>query len=413
MNKLRIGFMLALTTCGCSAEAPNAEDMGQVAEAVLGPTLPSGFVKTKIGTVSGAVDATYDPSNGDYQIVGSGAGLFKTNGQTGSDNFYFVNKSLVGDGEVTMDFNGYTGSAELNVEVRSQLNATSSHVQLGRSSAIYRQAIGGPVNSVGYNYAGSITKLVRRGNTITGYSSQDGVYWTPSNPPVSVTLTGLGAAAAFGVELASGSATTTETAWLDSLLVGKLPLSLAAQDIGAPSPAGSATIDYNFNGGSFTIRGGGAGIKGTADSFQFTYRTLIGDGTIIAQVEPPNGSSAVSAGLMVRKSLSSNASNVFVAMNNSDELVTTSRTTSGGNTSAPVRFTAGQYGGWMKLTRTGNSIASFSSVDGFNWTPFKTVSLTDLSSTVYVGMAIASGLSGTLGTTTADHFQFAPVADQP
>jgi hypothetical protein len=116
---------------------------------------------------------------------------------------------------------------------------------------------------------------------------------------------------------------------------------------------------------------------------------------------------------MIRKSLGNNASNTFVAMNNSDELVTTSRTTSGGNTSAPVRFTAGQYGGWMKLTRTGSSVASYSSVDGVNWTPFKTVSLTDLGSTVYVGMAISSGQSGTLGTTTADHFQFAPVADQP
>jgi hypothetical protein len=405
--------MLALTTCGCSAEAPSAEDVGQVAEAVFGPTLPSGFVKTKIGTVGSAVDATYDPGNGDYQIVGSGAGLFKTNGQTGSDNFYFVNKSLAGDGEVTMDFSGYTGNAELNIEVRSQLNATSSHVQLGRSSAIYRQAINGPVNSVGYNYAGTLTKLVRRGNTITGYSSSDGVYWTPANPPVSVTLSGIGAAAAYGVELASGSPTGTETGWLRSLLVGRLPLSLTAQDVGAPTPAGSANINYAFNGGSFTLSGGGAGIKGTADAFQFTYRTLVGDGTVIAQVEPPNGSAAVSAGLMVRKSLSSNASNVFVAMNNSDELVTTSRTTSGGNTSAPVRFTAGQYGGWIKLTRTGSSIASFSSVDGVTWTPFRTVSLTDLSSTVYVGLAIASSASGTLGTTTADHFQFAPVADQP
>jgi hypothetical protein len=415
MNKLGTGLILTLVTCGCSAaiDDGSAEELGESAQALYGPTLPTGWNKTKIGAANGAVAANYDPDTGNYRITGSGVGMFQINGQKGADNFYFVNKTVTGDGEVSMFWNTYDGPAELNIDVRSQLNSTSSHVQLGRSSTIYRKDINGPVTTAGYNYAGTWTKLVRRGNTITGYSSADGFYWTPANPPVSVTLGGIGAAAYFGVEVAGGSATATANAELDSMVAGALPLSLTAQGIGGPTPSGSTTIDYQVNGGTFTVKGGGAGVKGTSDSFQFTYRPLVGDGTIIAQVEPPNGTSVVNAGLMLRKSLSSNSSNVFVSMDNQDELLITSRATSGGSTTAPERFNKGSYGGWIKLTRVGNTISSYSSVDGVNWTSFQSATLSDLGSSVYVGIAIASGQNGTLATTTVDSFKFLPNADQP
>ena len=74
-----------------------------------------------------------------------------------------------------------------------------------------------------------------------------------------------------------------------------------------------------------------------------------------------------------------------------DELLTTARATSGGQTTAPEPFRAGAYGGWIKLVRSGTTVTSYSSVDGVSWDNFKGVTLSDLGTTAQVGIAISSG----------------------
>jgi hypothetical protein len=418
---LSLALALAAAGCGDVAGATDDDAPAAVREAVAGPTLPAGFAVTKLGTVNGAVGATYDPANGAWSVTGGGVGLFATTGKAGADNTTFVNKSLAGDGEVTMRW-GFIASTpnETRAMIRSQLNATSSYAALGlRAPATTvvndessRAAIGGVVTAGNRSDTFGGVKLVRRGNAVTGYVSYDSIAWQRASPPLALTLGGVGGAAFFGVEVASGSATGVSRVDFDEFQVGRLPLGLVAQDVGNPTPAGASGVDYDNDGGTITARGAGLGVKGTSDSFQFTYRTLAGDGRISARLAPPNGSTAgVRGGLMLRRSLAANASNAFLSMSNSDELLLNSRSVTGGAASAEQAF-AGSFAGWVQLERQGNTVTASSSLDGRQWTTFRSVTLSDLGSTVDVGIAVTNGGGGALAQVDVDHFWFSPATYQ-
>lgn len=59
---------------------------------------------------------------------------------------------------------------------------------------------------------------------------------------------------------------------------GSLPSPWVDKDVGGVGLAGSAS----YANGTFTVRGAGADIWGTADGFNFVYQALSGDGQIVA-----------------------------------------------------------------------------------------------------------------------------------
>jgi hypothetical protein len=69
-------------------------------------------------------------------------------------------------------------------------------------------------------------------------------------------------------------------------------------------------------------------------------------------------------------------------------------------------FTADQAGGtgtapiWLKLTRSGGTVAAYRSADGTTWTPAGTTALTGAAT---IGLFVTSHASGDLGTTVFDH----------
>ena len=71
---------------------------------------------------------------------------------------------------------------------------------------------------------------------------------------------------------------------------------------------------------------------------------------------------------------------------------------------------------WLRLTRVGNAITGFDSLDGTDWTKIGTISLRGLARTVQVGLLVTSPFdynkgSATLSTATFD--QVNPVGDFP
>ena len=79
-----------------------------------------------------------------------------------------------------------------------------------------------------------------------------------------------------------------------------LPSGWSNQDIGSVAVAGSASVSN----GVFTLAGSGADIWGTADQFHFAYRTLTGNGSIVARVATlQNVDQWTKAGVMIRASL--------------------------------------------------------------------------------------------------------------
>ncbi|HEY7640178.1 MAG TPA: PQQ-dependent sugar dehydrogenase [Steroidobacteraceae bacterium] len=167
-------------------------------------------------------------------------------------------------------------------------------------------------------------------------------------------------------------------------------------DIGAVAAAGSNSVSGN----SFTERASGADIWNTADEFRFVYRTLTGDGEITAQVASvTNTHEWTKAGVMVRESLAANSRFALMCVTPGKGAAFHYRTMTGGN-AAPSNSgdltTTAPY--WVRVTRQGATVSGYLSADGVSWTLRNTVTLSNLASTVYVGLALTSHLDGTLAT---------------
>src|SRR5205085_5117831 len=121
-------------------------------------------------------------------------------------------------------------------------------------------------------------KLTRSGNSVGAAYSSDGLGWT-SLDTVTVTLP---TNALVGLPIASHNNTQLATATIDNvaLTTTALPAPWTQQDVGAVGVAGSAT----FANGTFTVKGSGADIWGTADAFHYVYQPLDGDVTVQAHV---------------------------------------------------------------------------------------------------------------------------------
>jgi phosphatidylserine/phosphatidylglycerophosphate/cardiolipin synthase-like enzyme len=177
-----------------------------------------------------------------------------------------------------------------------------------------------------------------------------------------------------------------------------LPSGWAHADIGVTPIAGDAT----FSNGVYTITGSGADVWGTADAFHFAYRTMTGDGTIVARVASiPQGIHAwVKAGVMIRASLTAGSAHAFMLASASKGMAFQRRGVSGGES----QNTAGTMSAaprWVKLQRNGNMFSAYESANGVNWTLVGTDSI-PMGSTVYVGLAVTSHNTSATATCTID-----------
>lgn len=176
-------------------------------------------------------------------------------------------------------------------------------------------------------------------------------------------------------------------------LAQTLPSGWSTSDIGAVGATGSAS----GSGGSFTVKGAGADVWGTADAFRFAYTTLAGDGSIVAEVSSVQYvSNWTKAGVMMRETLSPGSKQAFMLVSAGKGLAFQRRTSTGGtstNTAGPAA-TAPYF---VRLTRTGSTITAYASTTGSTWTRIGSDTIS-MASTIYVGLAVSSHVAGTLAT---------------
>ena len=171
-----------------------------------------------------------------------------------------------------------------------------------------------------------------------------------------------------------------------------LPWGWSMADVGAPSSAGGA----NFGPGAIAVSSGGTDINGTSDQFTLLYRTLAGDGTLIARVATLQSADPLSqGGLMIRESLAPGARHVAVLVTPGGT-VFRSRVSDGANTQS-VAVAAGAGPVWLKLDRLSNVFIASQSFDGVTW-QFVGSAPVPLSPTAFVGLAVASHKSGAVAT---------------
>ncbi len=196
--------------------------------------------------------------------------------------------------------------------------------------------------------------------------------------------------------LAKTSATGSFTTGSSST-TGPLPTGWLNRDIGSVSAAGSA----GYSSGVFTVKGSGADIWGSADEFQFVYKTLTGDGSIVARVTSVQNVNAwTKAGVMMRETLSAGARNALMLVSPGKGLAFQRRTATGGATTSTI--VAGAAPSWVKVTRTGGTFSAYVSSDGATWKLVGSQSMT-MPSTIYVGLAVGSHADGTVATAKFDN----------
>lgn len=171
------------------------------------------------------------------------------------------------------------------------------------------------------------------------------------------------------------------------------------QDVGSVGLAGSG----DYASGTFTIKGSGTDIAGTADQFHYVYQPLNGDGTIVARVAGiGNTSSWAKAGVMIRESLATGAKHastvIEYASSSGAQLV--DRTATGGST-ATVTQTGVAAPYWVKLQRAGNAFTSSISSNGTTWTQIGTATVS-MSTSAYIGLAVTAQNNAVLNTSVLD-----------
>lgn len=175
------------------------------------------------------------------------------------------------------------------------------------------------------------------------------------------------------------------------------PSPWTAQDVGSVGVAGSTT----YSSGTFTVKGSGADIWGSADAFQFARQPLTGDGTIVARVASVENVQAwTKAGVMVRGDAAAGAAYAAMIVSAGKGLSFQYRKTAGGLT-ANVAM-AGTAPRWVRLVRAGNAVTASTSSDGAAWTTVGSIALT-MPATVQVGLVVTSHSATTAATAAFDH----------
>ena len=373
------------------------------------PALPSPWESQDIGAVGVAGSAS--ATNGVFTVSGAGTDIWGT-----SDAFHYAFRAWSGDGTLIARVVSLSGSqswTKMGVMIRSSTAPDSAHALMlvSRSKGMafqYRTANGGSTSST----AGSAStaprwvKLERVGSVISAFESGDGTAWTLVG---SATFT-MPAGVLVGLVAHSHTTTALATATFDNVSVTTpsgeppppppppLPAGWESRDVGAVGVAGSA-IESS---GTFTVRGAGADIWGTADAFHYAYRSLSGDGTIVARVASIDGSQAwTKMGVMIRNSTAANAAHALMLVSTGKGLAFQRRTTDGA-TSASTSGGAGTAPRWVKLERSGNLITASTSTDGVAWTVVGSDSFV-MGADVLIGLVAHGHTTSSLATATFDN----------
>ena len=141
-----------------------------------------------------------------------------------------------------------------------------------------------------------------------------------------------------------------------------LPTTWSNYDVGGPAEPGNAS----FKNGTWTVAGGGGGIAGRFDQFQFAYRGLGGDGEVTAHViEQSSKIAQAKAGVMLRDGRG--AASLFAMMFVSPDGSVHFRYR-GAKGDVPSEVLYKGPATWMKVGRLGNVFTGYASGDGKNWT---------------------------------------------
>lgn len=146
--------------------------------------LPDGWSNQDIGEVSIAGSASYDSDTGTFTVEASGEDIWDER-----DEFHYVYRSWSSDGAIVARVESLENThewAKAGVMIRESLSDDSKHAFMcltpGNGASFQRRTSTGGSSASTSTKDGTAAphwvKLVRRGDTLTGYMSGDGSGWT-------------------------------------------------------------------------------------------------------------------------------------------------------------------------------------------------------------------------------------------
>jgi malectin (di-glucose binding ER protein)/fibronectin type III domain protein len=202
-----------------------------------------------IGSVTPAGSASL--SSGVFTVRGAGADIWGN-----ADAFHFVYQSLTGDGDIVARVTAVQNTnawAKAGVMIRETLAAGSEQAFMcltpGNGLAFQRRVSTNGVSTHTSGGAGSApvwVRVVRNGNTLTGFRSTDGVNWTQ----VGSDTIAMAAPVFVGLALTSHANGTINTSTFDNVRVSAAAASGAVSVNSGGGAAGTFVADTNFSGGT-------------------------------------------------------------------------------------------------------------------------------------------------------------------
>jgi hypothetical protein len=232
------------------------------------------------------------------------------------------------------------------------------------------------------------------GTTLLGKVASEPYNWTWDN--VSAGNYSLTALVAYdsGITVTSASVNITVTG---------LPAPWQTADIGSVGVAGSASM----SGGIFTVNGAG-NITGTTDNFRFVYQILSDNGEIRARLNSIESTGSTGCiGVMIRESLTRGSKYAFMGVSPDGTFRWQQRSSTSSSTATTTSDTGIPPNAWVRLLRRGNMLYGFKSTDGVTWTLANLRSIS-MAATIEIGLAVASGNSTTLNTSTFSNVTVVP-----
>ena len=370
---------------------------------------PTGWAHQDIGAVGVAGSMVFDASTSTYSVTGAGADVWGT-----ADALQYAYQPLSGDGSIVARVASVQNTnvwTKAGVMIRESVDPGAAQafmlVSFSKGLAFQRRpATGGTsVSTTGASGAAPYwVRIDRVGSTFNAYQSPDGVIWslvdTATIPMAAGVLVGLG--------VSSHTTTATATATFDNVSVAPgtptppptLPPGWNHQDVGAVGAAGTASLNTATN--TYSVKGAGADIWGTADAFHYAYRPLTGDGVVVARVATVQNTNAwTKAGVMIRETLDPSSAQASMLVSFSKGVVFQRRTiTAGTSTSTAGPLSAAPY--WVKLERIGSTFNAYASPDGAAWTLVGSDTIA-MGANVLVGLAMSSHTTTTAAQATFDN----------
>lgn len=373
-------------------------------------TYASAFTYADVGNVGVAGNAT-SPDCCGFDVHAAGADIWGT-----ADSFGFVYTPLVGNGEVFLRASSLQNTnpfAKVGLMLRDSLDPSSADVIvdlrptgdiefMSRANAGAETTFlaGGHLDGWGYLY------LIRDGSTVTAYYTTSG----GQNARIGSTTITMGQRLLLGIAVTSHDASTLTDATTDVPQIfafSPFPDSRWNDlDVGKVGQVGGAT----FANGVLTVRGAGADIWDTSDSFHTIGRGVLGDAQIIARVTGvQNTNPFAKAGIDMRlgRGPSPTDSHVVLDVRPTGDVEFMTRSQFGGTTTYLAGITE-TMPVWLRLARSGDTVSGYVSSDGVTWTLVGStvpdwVGMNAADGWVTAGFVVCSHDPSTLNTSTFDN----------